>query len=231
MIIIGEKINTINKDIAYALNKRDELLFKNLVKTQIDSGIVDVIDINVRSDMVIEPDNMKWVLACIENLINDKVTLAIDSSNPITIIQGIEQLKNKKEVYINSITLEENRYKDLLPLAKKYDLNIIALPINNKNIPSTSKERFDIAKKIVDLVKSYKIDLSHLYIDCLVQPIAFSTQNAIESLDTIKKIRDYLPQVKTLICLTAISFGMPDKNLIRESFLTLLLREKIDAII
>lgn len=231
MIIIGEKINTINKDVAHALNIKNELFFKNLVKKQIDSGIVDVIDVNVGSDIKIEPNNMKWVLSCIESLIDDKVTFCIDSSNPQTIIEGIEQLKNKKETFINSITLEEKRYKELLPLAKKYDLNIIALPVNNKGIPSTSTERLELSKKIIKIVEGYDIDLSRLYIDCLVQPIALSNQNAIEALDTVKKIKNYLPQVRTVICLTAISFGMPNKKLIRESFLSLLLREGIDSII
>ena len=50
MLIFGEKINTINKDVANALNIRDELFFKNLVQLQLESEIVDVIDINVGSD-------------------------------------------------------------------------------------------------------------------------------------------------------------------------------------
>ena len=231
MLIFGEKINTVNKDVANALNKRDEMFFKNLVKMQLESGIVDVIDVNVGSDITIEPDNMKWVLSCIENLIQGKVTLSIDSSSPKTIIEGIEQLKNKKGAFINSITLEEKRYKELLPLAKKYDLNIIALPVDNKGIPSNSDERLEVAKKIVKIVESYDINLSRLYIDCLVQPIALSRVNAIESLDTIKKIKNYLPSIKTFICLTAISFGMPNRNLINRNFLSLLFREEIDSII
>lgn len=231
MQIIGEKINTVNKNVAHALNVREELFFKNLVQLQLESRIVSVIDVNVGSDISIEPDNMKWVLSCIEGLIQGKVSLSIDSSSPNTIIEGIKQLENKKGTFINSITLEEERYKELLPLAKKYDLNIIALPVDNKGIPSNSDERLEIARKIVKLVESYDIDLSRLYIDCLVQPVALSSKNAIEALNTIKKIKDYLPSTKTIICLTAVSFGLPNRRLINRNFLSLLLKEEIDSII
>ncbi|MCL4386540.1 MAG: dihydropteroate synthase, partial [Cyanobacteria bacterium] len=129
MILIGEKINTVNKDVLAALKKRDESYFKKLAVSQIDSGIIDVLDINVGTDINVEPDNMRWAITCIEEVLKNKIILSIDSPNPKTIIAGINSVHNKKGTFINSITFEENRYKELLPLAKEFNLNIIALPI------------------------------------------------------------------------------------------------------
>ncbi|MBC8387989.1 MAG: dihydropteroate synthase [Actinobacteria bacterium] len=231
MIIFGEKINTINEGVANALNKRDRLFFKNLALSQLNSGIVDVIDVNVGSDVAIEPDNMRWAVSCIEKAIGNRVPLSIDSSNPKTIIAGIKEITNKKGSYINSITFEENRYKKLLPLAKEYNLNIIALPIDDSGIPKSSQERVKIAEKIAGLVESYGISLSKLYIDCIVEPISLSSKNALISLHTIAKVKKNIPSVKTFICLTAISFGLPNRKIINRNFASLLLREEIDSII
>ena len=231
MLIFGEKINTVNKKVDKALASRDGEFFKNLTELQINSGIVDVIDVNVGSDSSVEPDNMKWAVAIVEGVTGGKIPLAIDSSSPKTIIEGITSLKHKDNSYINSITLEESKYKDLLPLAKKYNLNIIGLPIEGGKIPETIDERVKFSIKLAKLVSDYGIDLSRLYIDCLIGPISISQENAILSLDTVRSIKTHIPEVKTIICLTAVSFGLPRRKLINSNFLTLLLKEKIDAII
>ena len=106
MKIFGEKINTINKEVEEALKKKDADFFRDITITQIKSGIVDVIDVNVGSDAMVEPDNMRWAVEIVEEAVSGKVTLSIDSSYPKTIIAGFEKLKNKSNSYINSITLE-----------------------------------------------------------------------------------------------------------------------------
>lgn len=231
LLIFGEKINTINKEVANALLKRDEAYFKNLALSQLNNGIVDIVDINVGSDATLEPENMKWAVSIIEDAVGNEVPLSIDSSNPKTIIAGIKSISKKKGSFINSITMEERRYKELLPIAKEYDLNLIALPIDKRGIPKKSEERLKIAEKISELVSNYGINLSNLYIDCIVEPISLSDEKALVSLETIRKVKKYIPDVKTFICLTAISFGLPDRRLINRNFVSLLIREDVDSII
>ncbi|MCL4378632.1 MAG: dihydropteroate synthase [Actinobacteria bacterium] len=231
MIIFGEKINTINKKVADALNDKDALFFRNLTLSQINSGIVDVLDINVGSDVSLEPGNMKWAVNVVEEAVNDKIPLSIDSSYPKTIIAGIESVKNKKGLYVNSITLEESRYKELLPIVKDYGLNVIALPICNEAIPDSSEKRLGNAYKIAEIIKDYGISLSNLYIDCVIEPVSISSKNVLTSLDTVKKVKKNLSEVKTFICLSAVSFGLPDRKLINRNFLTLLMEKDIDAAI
>lgn len=231
MLIIGEKINTVNSRVAIALKNKDKPFFQNLASAQIDSGIVDAIDVNVGLDPDQEPAYMKWMVSCVEEVTANKVPLSIDSSSPEAIIAGIEEIENKEGAFINSITIEESRHKDLLPVAKEYGLNIIALPIDRGGIPQTAENRLKNAEKIVDLAISHDISPSKLYIDCIVEPISLSCDKARISLDTVKKVKKYIPEVKTFICLTAISFGLPDRKLINRNFLSLLLREGIDSVI
>jgi len=231
LIIFGEKINIINKKVEEALNKKDGDFFKSLTISQIESGIVDVIDINVGSDAAIEPDNMRWAVGIVEEATGSKIPLSIDSSSPKTIIAGIERLKNKDNSYINSITLEEDRHKELLPLAKDYDLNLIALPIDKSGIPKSSDKRLENAHKLTEIVKDSGISLDKLYIDCIIEPISVGGDNALIALETVGKIKSSIPVVKTFICLSAVSFGLPNRKMINRNFLSLLIKQGIDSII
>jgi len=231
MIVFGEKINTINRDVLNALNSKDESFFSNLTLSQVHSGIVDVIDINVGSDFSGEVENMQWVVPIVERSAGSRVPLAIDSSNPKAIIAGLEKITNKKDSFINSITLEEDKYKVLLPLVKKYDLKVIALPIDKNGVPRSSVQRLKLAEKLVEIVKSYSIPLSRLFIDCLVEPISISDTNAVTSLETLTLIKKEIPEVKTFICLSAVSFGLPNRKSINRNFATLLIERGIDSII
>ncbi|UCB47304.1 MAG: dihydropteroate synthase [Spirochaetota bacterium] len=231
MIILGEKINTVNPKVADALKRKDKAFFQNLALSQAESGVMDVLDVNVGSDPQEEPDNMRWAVSCIEEVLEGKVPLSIDSSGPETIIAGIDTIADKEGIFLNSITLEENRYKDLLPLAKEYNLNIIALPIERGGIPQSSDERLRLAERIVSLVEGYGIALSRLFVDCLVEPVSLSCDKAQISLDTVNKIKKHIPGVNTFICLSAISFGLPGRRLINRQFLSLLMREGIDSVI
>ena len=231
MIIFGEKINTINKKVEEALQKKDKAFFRDLTLAQIESGIVDVIDINVGSDAAVEPDNMSWAVEVVEEEVSGKATLSIDSSYPKTIIAGVEKLKGKNISFINSITLEESRHKELLPLARQYSLNLIALPIEKGTIPKTSEERLKNAYKLAELAKDSSISLEKLYIDCIIEPVSIGDDSALVALDTVVKIKYNIPEAKTFICPSAVSFGLPDRKLLNRNFLSLLIKEGVDSII
>ena len=231
LIIFGEKINTVNNEVATALIKRDSEFFRKLTISQIDSGIVDIIDVNVGSDLEIEPDNMRWVIEIVEDACRNKASLSLDSSYPKTIIAGVEKIKGRNISFINSITLIESRYKELLPLAKEYNLNIIALPIDKNGIPDSADKRLSLAWKMAELLKDNNISLDKLYIDCIIEPVSISSNTALVALDTVSKVKKNLPEVKTFICLSAISFGLPNRKLVNRNFLTMLMEKDIDAII
>ena len=231
MLIFGEKINTINKNVDLALQKKDSEFFKNLTLSQLDSGIVDVIDINVGSDAAVEPDNMRWAVEIVEGVTDGKVPLAIDSSSPKTIIAGIEKLKIKDNAYINSIIYEESRYKDLLPVAKDYNLNLIALPMNKDGVPKSADGRLKLAYGLAELAKDNNIPLEKLFIDCIIEPVSIGDDSALVALETVSKIKASIPEVKTIICLTGVSFGLPGRKLLNRNFLSLLIKEDIDSII
>jgi cobalamin-dependent methionine synthase I len=231
MLIFGENINTINKKVASALEKKDSDFFMKLIWDQLESGIVDVVDINVGSFAGEELPNMEWVVPIVEENIEGKTRISIDSSDPKTIIAGIKKLGNKEGAIINSITLEKSRHEDLIPLAKEFDLDIIGLPIDENGIPDNSTKRLELAYKLIELIESNGIQKENLFIDCIIEPVSVSTKNGLIALETVAKIKEKIPEAKTFICLTAVSFSLPERKLLNRNFLSLLIKEGIDAII
>ena len=148
--------------------------------------------------LCLEPDNMRWAVETIESVTNGKIPLSIDSSYPKTIITGIENVKNKKGLLLNSITLDESRHKELIPIAKEYDLNIIALPIDKNGIPDNADKRLCLALKIAEHIKDNGISSGKLYIDCIIEPISISPKNALVSLDTISEVKKNIPEAKKI---------------------------------
>ena len=131
---------------------------------------------------------------------------------------------------MNSITLDKNRIENILPLVREYNCPVIALCIDKNKIPETSEARVEVAKKLVDIIDSYSISLNNVYLDPLIGPIAIKTNSGLVSLNTIRKIKSELPEVKTVICLSALSFGLPNRRLINRVFLPLLMYEGINAV-
>jgi 5-methyltetrahydrofolate--homocysteine methyltransferase len=227
MLIIGERINTVKNDVMQAYQKRDSEYFRQEVIRQIEAG-ADIIDINAGMNIDQEPYSMAWAVQTIQDTID--IPLCIDSSNPKTILAGFEVCKNKQNVWLNSITLDKYRFGEILPLVREYNCKVIALCMEKNSIPETADGRVKVAEKLMDIIDSYHISMNNVYFDTLIEPIAIKTNSGLVSLDTIRKIKSRLPEMKTVICLSAISFGLPKRRLINRVYLPLLLHEGLDAV-
>lgn len=226
MIIIGERINTIRKRIALAIQKKDAEVIQQEAISQVKAGI-DVLDVNVGSPTG-EEKNMQWAVEVIQKVVD--VSLCIDSSNPKVIEAGFQVCKDKRRAWVNSVTLQKEKIEVLLPLVKKYKCSLIALCIDDKGVPCTPQKRVQIAEKLIDIVSRVGIPLNNLYIDCLIEPISLGAGKVRDTLATIKMVKSAFCGVKTVVCLSAVSFGLPGRSLINRTFLPLLMTAGVDAI-
>jgi 5-methyltetrahydrofolate--homocysteine methyltransferase len=226
MIVIGEKINTIRNVIARAVEDRDSTVIQNEAVKQVEAGI-DVLDINVGSPSN-EIDSMQWAVRAVEEVTD--IPLCIDSSNPDAIRAGFKACRGKEKAWANSIALDHKRMEGVLPLVKEHNCRVVALCIDEKGIPATAGQRVKIAGKIVKVIEDRGITPGNLYLDCLVDPISLGSGKTGNTLATIRTIKDKFPQVNTVICLSAVSFGLPGRRLINRTYLPLLIDAGIDAV-
>ena len=216
--VIGEIINPTGKKLFKEALKNNDLdyILKQAID-QVEAG-AEILDVNVGLPEIDEKDMMKRVIKEIQGIID--TPLQIDSSDINAIEVGLRAYNGK--AIVNSVNGEDEVLERILPLVKKYGANVVGLTLDKKGIPPTAEERFKIAEKIVMKAKEYGIDKSNVFIDCLVLTASAQQAEVKETLKALRMVKERLG-VKTLLGVSNISFGLPCRELINETFLSLAL--------
>jgi 5-methyltetrahydrofolate--homocysteine methyltransferase len=226
MVIIGEKINSSNKRVASALEKKDAEYIQKLAKEQAEAG-ADFIDVNAGIFGDQEPDLLSWLVKTVQAHVLKPC--CIDSPNPDALRKALEVHQGR--ALINSITGEEERQEKLLPLVSYHQTKVIVLCMGERGIPETADERVQTASTTIDLLMQEGIPLHDIYIDPLVQPIATSSSAALVTLEVIEKCMRRYQGVHTVCGISNISYGLPSRRLINAGFLTMAIARGLDTAI
>jgi 5-methyltetrahydrofolate--homocysteine methyltransferase len=139
--------------------------------------------------------------------------ILVDSTEADVVEEALKRIPGK--AIINSINLEdgEKRTAKVLPMAKRYGAAVIALTIDEDGMALTADKKVAIAKRIHELAtKKYGIRSVDLIFDALTLPITTGQEDyrtaGIETLNAIKRIKRELPEVKTILGVSNISFGL-----------------------
>ncbi len=228
MLIIGERINSTRLKTREAIGSRDALFIAKEAHGQFKAG-ARILDVNCAMALENEPDDIDWVIGIIRREV-PSAGICVDSPNHLAIARALKAYDGKGEIFINSITADEDRMAKIVPLALEYGANLIALVMDESGMPNTRQERRSVAERILKAVKKYNFDEKKLYFDPLIRPLATEPEQADEFLGSIALIRS-LGAVKTVCGLSNISFGLPKRSLINASFLNLALASGLDAAI
>jgi len=227
MLIIGEKINGMFKNVREAIQTKNSDIIKDLALKQINAG-ADVLDVNVGPASVNPIEDMEWLIKTIRE-VTDK-PLAIDTTKPDVMDRGLSL--SGENSFLNSITGEDDKLNNFLPIAKKYNTKIIALTIDKSGIPAHAEGRLEIAANIVAKIMEYEIDASNLYIDAVILPVNVAQQHSIAVLETIRQCKLLCdPAPKTILGLSNVSQGTLYRPLIDRTFLIMALASGLDAAI
>jgi 5-methyltetrahydrofolate--homocysteine methyltransferase len=229
MLIIGEKINSSRKDIKEMVENKNKEFIQELARKQVEGG-AQMLDLNIGTIRKGEPEDMKWLVKTVQEAVD--VPLCIDSPNHEAIEAGLEVYDWRKgKALINSVTAEREKLELIFPLVKKYKCSVVALTMDERGIPQNSKERFKIADELIRALTNKGIPIEDIYIDPLTLPVSANIQNSNTVLETLKRIKDSHPEVKTIIGLSNISYGLPERKLVNQSFVVLAMAYGLDAAI
>ncbi|MDQ2085006.1 dihydropteroate synthase [Herbivorax sp. ANBcel31] len=227
MIVVGEKINADLKSIKAALDKNNKEIIQELAKKQQEAG-ASYIDINTGVFKENEVSKLKWLVDVVQEVTD--VPFSIDSSNAEAIEAALKANKNGKPV-INSITAEKEKYNKILPLVLEYDAYVIALCMDNNGMPETVDERIVIADKLVNSLLKEGVKIDDILLDPLVRPVGSGTNYGVCAIEAIKKLKAQFPKVKVICGINNISFGVPARKLMNQSFLVAAMISGLDAAI
>ncbi len=221
--IIGERINPTGKKLfKEALRNNDiDYILKEAI-SQVESG-ADILDVNVGLPEINEEETMKKVIKEIQSIID--TPLQIDSNNP-KVIEKALRVYNGKAI-VNSANGEDKVLDNLLPLIKKYGAAVVGLTLDDKGIPKKAEERLKVAEKIVNKALYYGIKREDIFIDCLVLTASAQQEDVRETLKAVTLVKEKL-KVKTILGVSNISFGLPNRELISKTFLAMSLQSGLD---
>ncbi|NFM32838.1 homocysteine methyltransferase [Clostridium botulinum] len=221
--IIGERINPTGKKLfKEALRNNDtDYILKEAI-SQVECG-ADILDVNVGLPEINEEETMKKVIKEIQSIID--TPLQIDSNNT-KVIEKALRVYNGKAI-VNSVNGEEKILDSVLPLIKKYGASVVGLTLDDKGIPKKAEERLKIAEKIVNKALDYGIKRKDIFIDCLVLTASAQQKDVRETLKAVTLVKEKL-NVKTILGVSNISFGLPNRELINKTFLAMSLQSGLD---
>lgn len=221
--VIGERLNpTGRKLLKESLLKENFDYIINLGLEQIDAG-AEILNVNVGLPEIDEKKTMKKVIKEIQAVID--TPLQIDSSNIEALEQGLRYYNGK--TIANSVNGKEESMNKIFPIVKKYGAGVVGLTLDENGIPSTAEGRFKIAEKIVNKALEYGIKKENIFIDCLSLTVSAQQEEALETLKCIKIVKEKLG-VKTILGVSNISFGVPNRSALNNTYLNLALYEGLD---
>jgi len=230
MITIGENINATAKSVAQAINNRDTEFIQNRAKVQAEAG-ADYIDVNAGSGYGSQEQSiaaMQWVMDTVQQA-TDK-PLVIDSDDPKVLQAALERYTGDN-VIINSVTAETERLTTIGSLAAKRQASLVALAMGEAGIPDNVSDRLAACDVIVKELDKLGVPTEKIYFDALVLPISVDPSQGMITLNTIAQIKQRYPQAKTVVGLSNISYGLPNRNIVNRSFMLMAAYAGLDAII
>ncbi|MEA3470054.1 MAG: dihydropteroate synthase [Thermodesulfobacteriota bacterium] len=230
MITIAEKINATIPSVKKIIEEQDKESLIELARSQADAG-ANYLDVNVGTGSGTQEDEMEamaWVVTTIQQEID--TPLCIDSADYKVLEAGLK-MRGERPAMINSTKGSDKYINDVIPLAKEYDQPLVGLAMDEEGIPKTVEKRVAACMKIADACNDFGVDLCNLFFDPLVLPVATDVSQGKVTLETITAIKQAIPQAKTIMAVSNVSFGLPKRKIFNTAFLHMAIMAGLDAAI
>jgi 5-methyltetrahydrofolate corrinoid/iron sulfur protein methyltransferase len=224
MFLIGENLNVINREIGKAFKEKDPGPIAEEAIRQKEKGM-DWIDINLGPAKKGGPELMEFVVKTVQEAIGDDIPLCLDTSNIEAMEAGLAVHKGKP--IINSIMARPERYEKMIPLAVKYNADMIALMWGPDGLPRDENERGALAAELLYAANEAGVPNENMFVDGIVTPVNIQQQQLMSLLAFQEMLQDMFPGVKSTCGLSNISNGPPEhlRSILNTTYMVMLERK------
>jgi len=226
LTVIGELINSMRKKIGQAIADRDEGLIRGLARRQHEAG-AHVIDLNAEQAMERELEDLLWLIALVEDELGPDVRLGIDTSDPDAMEKAIAACSATP--MMNSISNEPSK-APLIALAADCGCDVVGLAMGLSGTPKTAEERVVETTALVEACEKAGVSRDRLFVDQICVSVGSSPEQGRELLAAVRKVSEKL-EVKPLVAISNVSFGLPDRRLLNRVFLSMLIEAGLQGAI
>ena len=217
-LIIGERINpTGRKVLAQELRDGSFIRVKRDALDQVEAG-ADILDVNMGVAGMDQSPLMERAIFELSMLV--ETPLSIDTLDPAAMEIALKNYPGR--ALINSVNGEEESITHVMPLAKRYGAALLCLPICSGDLPEKAEDRVALAESIVNRAYGYGLQPHDLLLDPLVLTLASGEDSARQTLRTLQLYKEKFG-FPTVMGLSNISFGMPQRPYLNGQFLTMAL--------
>jgi len=209
MIIIGENLHVIAAAVSTAIKERDAKVIQDLARAQVAAG-ADYIDLNLGPLRKDPEEIIQWVINTVQEVVD--LPLSLDTMNPVAMEAGLKICQ--KRPLINSASGKASSKEQMLPLAKKYNCDIVISVITDKGMPPDVNSKADSIMDTVAYANELDIPNEDIWVDPIILPVSTAGEGqgfSVANLEFIQLLQDMLPGVKSTVGLSNISNGVPDE--------------------
>jgi 5-methyltetrahydrofolate--homocysteine methyltransferase len=229
MLIIAERINTSIPYILEAYENQRAAVIAEEAQVQWAAG-ADYLDVNAGLKLKNNEAWLTWALDVIQDAVPD-ARLCVDTTRPQVMAAAFSRLREKQDVILNSITCQKGRIEGMLPIVREHRCKLIALTIDDSGMPDTAEGRYDIAARLAETLTAWEIPLGQVYIDFLALPVRYDHRQALISLDTLHLIKTRIPEIKTIVNVSAATWHLPNRSYSTATLQAMLMARGLDAVI
>jgi 5-methyltetrahydrofolate--homocysteine methyltransferase len=214
-VIVGERTNVLgSRKFKQLINGGKFEEASEIGRLQVRRG-AHVLDVCLQDPDRNESEDLTTFLEILVKKV--KVPLMIDSTDAAVIEQALERTQGKS--IINSINLEdgEERFERVVPLARRFGAALVVGCIDEDKQQAqaiTRQRKLAIAQRSYGLLtEKYGVAPEDIYFDALVFPVGTGDRNyigsGVETIEGIRLIKQALPDTKTILGVSNVSFGLP----------------------
>lgn len=227
MVVIGERINGLFKDVAKAIQEKNKKIIHDLALTQVKCG-ANMLDVNTGPATMNPQEAIIWLVNTIQEVTD--TPLVIDSPKVSVLEAGL--VACRKKAMINSTTAQKERLDKILPLAVKYKSSIVGLTMNEKGIPSEATAKSELALQIIAACMEQGIAQEDVFLDPLILPVNVTQAQVKETLEAIKMIKTLsTPAPQVILGLSNVSQGTKNRSLINRIYMVMAMACGLDGAI
>jgi 5-methyltetrahydrofolate--homocysteine methyltransferase len=216
LMIVGERLNpTGKKALQQELLEGKTAIVRQMAREQEKQG-ADLLDVNVGVPGIDEVGAIRTVVSLLATITG--LPLVIDSSRVETMEAALRCYPGR--ALINSISGEKEKLARLLPLAARYGAMFILLPLTDGEVPETAARRREVVQDVFREAKAYGFTKDDIVIDGLVMTVASNPGAGLEAVRTVDWCANTFG-CRTLLGLSNVSFGMPERQWINATFLAM----------
>jgi 5-methyltetrahydrofolate corrinoid/iron sulfur protein methyltransferase len=206
MVLIGESIHIISKNVNDAVKERNQKVIEDLAKAQTTAG-ANYIDLNMGPAKRDPEEVTAWLVNSIQGVTD--LPISVDTLNPVAMEAGLKTCK--KRPLLNSASGRTDSREHMLPLAKKYNTDVVISVLTDRGCPPDIDSRIESIMETVTLANDMGIVNEDIWVDPIILPVSADQKQVREAVEFVGMLADLLPGVKSTVGLSNVSNGTPEE--------------------